>query len=302
MAPLLICGCRHHASDDGSQTGTALTGNVRTYEVKGTVVASDLSTGEVTINSEAIPGFMEAMVMPYKLAQPGIASELHPGDHLQGRLRVSDSASLLDQIVVTEQAQPDYKPAVTYNAPTPGQEVPDFTLLNQSGKRIHIHQFRGKVLMITFVYTRCPLPDFCVRMSRNFAKIDQALAKNPKLYAKTHLLTISFDPAYDTPKVLRSYGGAYTGRYSKETFTHWDFAVPPKSELKKVDEFFDVGVTPGDGGTLTHSLSTVVVAADGKIAKWYPSNQWQPSDVLGVVKTLLEPAPVNAGASPKQGS
>ena len=101
-------------------------------------------------------------------------------------------------------------------------------------------------------------------MSRNFAEIDQQLAKEPALYAKTHLLSVSFDPQYDTPAVLRSYGGAYTGNYTKETFTHWDFAAPTAKDLPQVLQFFDVGATPEADETITHSLSTVVIGPDGK--------------------------------------
>ena len=153
---------------------------------------------------------MGAMTMPYKLAQPGVATELHPGDHITARLRISTSASVLDQIDVTAQAKPDYKPSKFYNVPATGQRVPDFKFLNQSGKTISIDQFRGKVLLVTFIYTRCPLPDYCIRMSRNFATIQHQLAADPELYNKVHLLSVSFDPAYDTPKVLRRYGSAYT--------------------------------------------------------------------------------------------
>lgn len=289
VAALMLSGCRASRSAAGSgEQSPGLTGKIQTYQLKGIVVSSDPRTGEVSVDSEAIPGFMPAMIMPYKLAQPGIASELHPGDHITARLQVSDTASLLDQIVVTAQARPDYLPSVIYNVPKPGQAVPNFRFLNQSGRIIDIDNFRGKVLLVTFIYTRCPLPNYCVRMSRNFAQIDRALAADPKLYDRTHLLSISFDPAYDTPKVLRSYGGAYTGKYTKETFTHWDFAAPPESELQAVTKFFDVGVTPGPHQTLTHSLSTVVIAPDGKIVSWYPSNDWKPSAVLEVVKRTLE--------------
>jgi len=117
-------------------------------------------------------------------------------------------------------------------------------------------------------------------------QIDQALQKSPALFAKTHLISVSFDPKYDTPQVLRSYGGAYTGRYSQETFEHWDFAAPPEKELPKVLEFFDVGATPEKDKTITHSLSTVVIGPDGKIAKWYPGNDWSLQDVLGEVRML----------------
>jgi protein SCO1 len=289
---ITLSGCRGRQANPGSGEAT-LTGNIQTYQVKGTIVGADSSTGEVTIDSEPIAGFMSAMVMPYQLAQPNIASELHRGDRITARLRVTDIRSLLDQIVVVAQQQPDYKPVVLYNVPTAGQPVPDFRFVNQDGKAIEIDRFRGKALLVTFIYTRCPLPDFCPRMSRNFAEIDRALAADPHLYAQTHLLSVSFDPGYDTPKVLRSYGVAYIGKDSnigkdsRESFAHWDFAAPSQADLEKVDEFFDVGVTPGENQTLTHSLSTVLIAPDGKIARWYPTNDWKPAALVDDVKRVL---------------
>ncbi len=193
--------------------------------------------GIVTIDTEAIPGLMGAMTMPYKLAQPGVATELHQGDHVIARLRISTSASVLDQIDVTAQAKPDYKPEKVYNVPAPGQTVPNFKFLNQSGKTITMEQFRGKVLLVTFIYTRCPLPDYCIRMSRNFATVQKQLAADPALYDKTHLLSVSFDPAHDTPKVLRSYGNAYTGEHGAEAFSHWDFAAPSSSDWSRWTSF-----------------------------------------------------------------
>ena len=117
-------------------------------------------------------------------------------------------------------------------------------------------------------------------MSHNFADVDAALAKTPGLYDRTHLLTISFDPARDTPAVLRSYGGAYTGKYTQESFAHWTFAAPKKNDLEPVLGFFDVGATPAPGGTLTHTLSTVEIGPDGRVLKWYPGNQWTVAEVL----------------------
>jgi protein SCO1/2 len=256
------------------------------------VVSTDPAQGEVTVDTEAIPGFMEAMTMPYKLKTPNILSELHPGDHITATLYVTDSSDLLDQIVITAQGQPDYRPLVQYHVPALGDAVPDFKFLNQSGERISIGDFKGKVLLVTFIYTRCPLPDFCPRMSQYFARIDKALAADPTLYAKTHLLSVSFDPDYDTPAVLRSYGGAYTQNYTQEKFAHWDFAAPAKddggkSDQEAVDKFFDVGVTPEKDHTITHSLSTVVIGPDGKVFKWYPTNDWTPEQVLSDVKELV---------------
>jgi protein SCO1 len=266
----------------------------KTFKIRGKVVGTDPATGEVTLDHEAVPGFMGAMVMPYKLADHSVMSELHAGDRIAADLLVDqidpDPAggyrnARLDNLVIVGQAKPDYVPAVQYHDPTPGDLVPNFSLLNQSGKLIRFDQFKGRVVLLTFIYTRCQFADFCPRMSRNFAEIDHALAADPSLYAKTHLLSISFDPAYDTPAVLRSYGGAYTGNYTKEKFTHWDFAAPSVEELPKMTQFFNVGVTPGDNKSLTHSLSTVLIGKDGKILAWYPTNDWKPTDVLTAIKT-----------------
>jgi len=254
------------------------------YPVRGVIVSVDAKSGEVDLNAETIPGFMEAMTMSYKLADPTVASELHAGDRITATLLCENDAAgpinmRLTDIVVTGQAKPDYVPKVQYHVPVPGDAVPDFALLNQSDKTIRLGQFKGKVLVMTFVYTRCPLADYCPRMSRNFAEIDKDLSGDKKLYAQTHLLSVSFDPTYDTPKVLKSYGEAYTGRYTQETFSHWDFAAPQAAEMQKMEEFFDLGVTPGDNGTLQHSLSTLVISKDGKVTAFYPTKDWTVPEV-----------------------
>jgi protein SCO1 len=283
-----ITGCQGKTPDHaGSDAGS---GPVKQYTVKGVIVATDATRGEVTIDSEAIPSFMGAMTMPYKVKDPNVLGDLHPGDHMTGQLLVSDAGTLLDQIVITQQAKPDYKPKTQYHVPQAGDPVPNFKLTNQNGKHISIDSFRGKALLITFIYTRCPLSDYCPKMSRNFAEIDKQLAAEPGLYKKTHLLSISFDPIYDRPAVLKSYGEAYTGRFTRETFGHWDFAAPPQEELQKMLSFFDVGATPEPNKTITHSLSTVVVDPDGKIAEWYPTNDWSTGEVLGDLKKAVSGA------------
>jgi protein SCO1/2 len=259
----------------------------KTFTMRGKVVSTDAT--HVTLDGENVPGFMEPMVMDYVLKDPSVVSELHPGDRISATVLADNGPDgytniRLDNIIVIAQARPDYKPAIQYHVPTPGDAVPDFHLLNQSNRVLHLDQFKGKVVLLTFIYTRCPLADFCPRMSRNFANVDKALAADSALYRQTHLLSISFDPAYDTPKVLRSYGGAYTGNYTNEKFLHWDFAAPTEKDLPAVTQFFNVGVTPGDSKTLTHSLSTVLVGKDGRIVAWYPTNDWDPKEVLADIK------------------
>jgi protein SCO1/2 len=285
MGTVLGAGCKHAAQ--GTETPATIAQG-KQYPVRGKVVSTDPAHGEVVLDAAAIPGFMEAMTMPYKLRTPNILSELHPGDRITATLYVTDTDDLLDQIVITAQGQADYQPPLLYHVLNPGDAVPNFKFLNQSGKTIDIEDFKGKVLLLTFIYTRCPLPDFCPRMSRNFAKVDKALAADPALYAKTHLLTISFDPGYDTPAVLRSYGGAYTGNYTQEQFAHWDFAAPSKTGQESVYKFFDIGVTPEKDKTITHSLSTVLIGPDGKVFRWYPTNEWTPDQVLADIKMAVK--------------
>jgi protein SCO1 len=279
-----ISGCHGTANAPAVSKTTS-----QPYPVRGVVVSTDPSNAEVLLKHDAIPGLMPAMTMAYRLENPSILSELHPGDLITATLLADHDAAgpinlRLTNIVVIAQARPDYKPAVNYHVPAKGDDVPNFKLLDQSNHTIDLKQFRGKVVLMTFIYTRCPLADFCPRMSHNFATIDKTLQADPALYKNTHLLSVSFDPTYDTPKVLRSYGGAYTGNYVKETFQHWEFAAPSVAELPTMEQFFDVGVTPGENGTLQHSLSTVVIGKDGKIFAFWPTNDWKVEDVLAEVK------------------
>ena len=286
---LNVSGCRR------SGDGTTQKPVQKSYHLRGKIVAVDAANGQVTINAGAIAGLMDAMTMSYKLVDPTIVSELHPGDVITARVEVDESAAgpqnpRLDEVVVVGQASPDTKPAVQYHVPKQGEAVPDFHLLNQSGKEIHLAQFRGRVLLLTFIYTRCPLAEFCPLMSSNFAEIDKALAGNQTIYRKTHLLSVSFDPKYDTPTVLRSYGGAHTGKFTDEDFAHWDFAAPSLGDLQKVEEYFDVGVTGSSANpaSIQHSLSTVLIGKDGKVIAWYPTNDWKPAEVLGAMEKAAQ--------------
>jgi protein SCO1 len=280
----VLSGCRSgQNSQDQSNTG------VKVYHVRGKVVSTDAQHGIVVLDHEAIPGFMEAMTMPYQLKDANIISDLHPGDVITADLLVSKTDQqtvLLDHVVVVAQSKPDYKPAVIYHVPTAGDSVPDFKLRNEDGRTIHLGQFKGKTLLVTFIYTRCPLPNFCPLVTRNFATINSQLTRDPKLYAKTHLLSVSFDPEHDTPAVLRAYGAGYIGSDSKSAFAHWDFAVPDKPELLAMAKFFNVGISNGENGTITHTLSTTVIGPDGKVVQFYPGNEWTPDELLADVKKL----------------
>ena len=284
---LILLGLSGCHSSQQTVTEASTNSSFRVYKLRGKVVSTNPATGEVTLNHEAIRGFMEAMTMPYKLKDPSILSELHPEDVLTADLLVSQGADadvFLDHIVVVAQGKPDYKPTVIYHVPSPGDKVPDFTLRNQDGRSIHLDQFRGKELLITFIYTRCPLPNFCPLVTHNFAVIEKQLESDPALLAKTQLLSISFDPQHDTPERLRAYGAQYIGSDAKNAFAHWDFAVPQKPVLNEMARYFDVGLTDGADDTINHTLSTTLIGPDGKVVRFYPGNDWTPDQIVADVK------------------
>jgi protein SCO1/2 len=120
--------------------------------------------------------------------------------------------------------------------------------------------------------------------------VEKQLAANPALLAKTHLLCVSFDPEHDTPERLRAYGATYIGSDAKNAFAHWDFAVPQKPVLAEMAKFFDLGMTNNADATITHTLSTTLIGPDGKVARFYPGNEWTAERVLADVKQLAETA------------
>lgn len=275
-------------------SGSASLPRIKHYALHGKVMSIDKMGHELIIDHDAIPGFMEAMTMPYEVSDNSMLTQVSPGDEINADLKVQDDRIAIDELKVIKKAAPGTLPVETkpMHVPQTGEHVPDFTLINQNGKRVHLNDYRGKTLLVTFIYTRCTLNDYCPRMSSNFAQLDKALLKTPELYAKTHLLSISFDPDHDTPEVLRSYGAAYTERYTKENFKHWEFATAPKTEMKQVADFFGV-YYENEGKSITHSLSTSVIGPDGTIKAWYPGNHWTPEEALAEVNSITassEPA------------
>ncbi|HEX8889808.1 MAG TPA: SCO family protein [Pyrinomonadaceae bacterium] len=256
------------------------------YELKGTVVSVDKAHSSALISHEEIKGYMEAMTMSYTLKDAWPLDVIKPGDEIQATLVVTDSSSWLEDVVVTEKSAGQTATPESSTLPKPGDAVPDFHLINQDGKAVHLAQYKGKALLLTFIYTRCPVPEYCTLMSNNFAEINQELQKDAKLYDKTHLLSISFDPEYDTPEVLRSYGAAHTGNYNKETFAHWEFVTGDAAEVKKMAEFFGFTYIP-EKDQIVHTLQTALIGPDGKVVKLYSGNEWKPAEILLDIHNLL---------------
>src|SRR5262249_18626735 len=150
-----------------------------------------------------------------------------PGDQITADVVVGGDNVHLENVVVVKKGNGATKTSSGVLIPhsLEGDTVPDFAFVNQDGARFGLHRYAGKAMLVTFIYTRCPLADYCPLVSHNFAEIEKALAKNPSLYAKTHLLCISFDPKFDTPPVLRAYGLRYAPDKGAQTFSHFEFAA-----------------------------------------------------------------------------
>jgi len=260
------------------------------YELKGQVVSVDAQRRYATIAHEEIPGYMSAMTMPFTLKEQWAYNVLAAGDHVQATLVVESHRSWLEDVVITRGSPATANAGTTSGVPElgpqPGDEVPNFSLVNQDNQSIRLQQYRGKVLLLTFIYTRCPLPDFCPKMAGNFAAIHQALQQVPAMYARTHLLCISFDPTADIPAVLRSYEVAYTGSDSPETFAHWEFASGTAQEVEDIAQFFGLVHVP-QTDQITHSLRTAIITSEGKVFKVYRGNDWTVTDLLRDVRQLL---------------
>jgi protein SCO1 len=151
--------------------------------------------------------------------------------------------------------------------------VPNFMFLNQSAKAVKLEQFRGKPLLLTFIYTRCPVPDYCPLLSSHFLEVLRQLQTDQTVFAKAQLLSISFDPAHDTPPVLHDYGTGYV-RAIDPNFQHWQFVTGSPDEVRKAADFFGISYDP-TGGQIVHNLRTALIGADGKVIKVYPGNQWK---------------------------
>lgn len=258
------------------------------FDFKGKVVSVDKAKKEITVAHEDIKDYMPAMTMPFPLRADWAFDVLAPGSNITATLVVDANAFWLEDPIISAGLNDPINSGQSERPPEKavGQEAPNVDLVNQDGKRISIQQYRGKALLVTFIYTRCPLPEYCTLMSNNFAELHKKFAANQALRYSTHLLSITIDPTYDTPKVLRSYGGAYTGEYTEEKFAHWEFATGKPDDIKRLAEFFGLTYFE-EKQQITHSLRTAIISPDGKVFKVYTGNDWNPADVLSDVQKLL---------------
>lgn len=255
----------------------------------GEIIAIDRAAHQLIVRNDDIPNFMKAMTMPFTVKDPAAVDHSQIGQRIKATLIVTDTESWLEDIQVIEQPPADATPHSEFQIPAEGTPVPDFVFTNQDGKRVSLAQYKGKVVLLTFIYTRCPMPDFCPRMTNNFREIENTLKQDPAAYGRMHLLSVTFDPDFDTPKVLRHYALSTTSMPADDLFKHWEFLSPRPRDIEALGHFFALSVWKENGGKekgqITHSLSTVIIDGNGKLYRWYHGNSWTSGELLREAKT-----------------
>jgi len=259
-----------------------------TFPLRGEIIRIDSVKLTLTVAHQAIPDYMNAMTMPFKVHDASLLRALAVGDSIQATLAVSHTESWLEQIAVLGKgdAPPPLTPdqIITAKVFRTGEIFPDESLLNQNGKTLRLSSFRGSVLALTFIYTRCPLPDFCIRMSNQFARIQKSLQGDAGLNGKWHLLSVSFDPKFDRPGVLQRYAAEYGADFST-----WDFLTDPDTAGPVIRRLADgLGLEYSeDEGLIDHNLRTVLIDPEGKLVKVITGNEWKPEDVAEAIRQLI---------------
>jgi protein SCO1 len=266
--------------------GAGISPNAKRFELHGRVVSVQPGDNQVTVAHDEIPGYMDAMTMPFSVRNTSLLSEMKPGDEITAALVVDGSSSWLDEISVVRSVPISGTSSVApVKEPTEGAALPEIPLVNQDKKELRLSDLHGKAVALTFIYTRCPLPDYCIRMNDNFGQLEQKLKSSGAVYDKTHLLSISFDPERDTPAVLKEFGATRAGRNVDPDFKHWEFVTASPSDIRTLADFFGLTYEP-ESGQIIHSLRTVVVKPDGTLYKVYKGNDWKPDEILSDLSKL----------------
>jgi protein SCO1/2 len=260
----------------------------RHYELRGQVLAVDAARQEITVRHEDIRGFMPGMTMPFKVRDPKLLNGRRPGDFITATLVVEDADGYLSAIATTGHAAltepPPPRPVM--DVLNPGDQVPDVLLVDESGKSRKLSEWQGWTLAVTFIYTRCPLPNFCPRMDRNFAAIEHDVMDDPRLRERVRLLSVSFDPDFDTPAILADHARRVGADPSV-----WTFATGSRDDIDKFAGRFGVAVLRQDPEKqeIVHNLRTAVIGGDGRLRTIFSGNDWTPSDLLAALKEAGAP-------------
>ena len=258
------------------------------YPVTGIILTVDAPHHSFTASCAAIPGYMDAMSMPYSVRDDRELTALKPGAYVDFTLVVEKDRSYVEAIHPHHYESSEREPLLArrlqlleppHATVQPGQAVPDFTLTDQTGARVSLAQFAGKVVALTFIYTSCPLPDYCFRLSNNFGQVNKRYAA--RMGKDLVLLSLSFDPVHDQPPVLARYAATW-----KADPASWHFLTGSLDEVKEVTRRFGLNFWQ-DEGLLTHSLHTLVIDRQGRLAADFEGNQFTARQLGDYLESLL---------------
>ena len=228
---------------------------------------------EIVVAHKPIENYMPAMTMPFHVADWVRFANLAPGTRVEFDLKVGKHSSVAQNIQVRETIldvtlpKPPRKPPV-------GEKIADFALTDQTGKPMHLSDFLGKILVVDFIYTRCPLPDVCPRLSANFASLSK---KMPDV----EFLSITIDPQYDTPEVLTEYAKRWQAGAS------WRFLTGTGEQVREVAEVFGLVYWPEEG-SITHTVATAVIGRDGTLRAQIDGAGYRPDQLKALIEHALK--------------
>lgn len=261
------------------------------YELKGQVLGVKPEAQEVLIKHEDIQGFMPGMTMPFRVGEAKLLEGLQPGDLVTATLVVAETDAYLSAVTKTGHAALDV-PAPPETASSgfellkPGETVPEQLLIDQDGTPRPLSRLRGHRIALTFIYTRCPMPDFCPLMDRHFQTVQREITRNPAL-SDVRLVSVSFDPQFDTPPVMK----AHAERLQADPLI-WTFVTGEREEITRFAARFGVSVERAERNPIdiTHNLRTAIIDAEGRLVKVRTGNDWTPADVLADLEATPPPA------------
>jgi protein SCO1/2 len=265
---LILSGVKSAASIPPSIAETA---NVREFMAKGVVEEINADGRTVIIRHGAISNYMDAMTMPFKVKKQKELADLRRGDEITFQLHVTETESWIDQITkigtvpLVETIKPADSQLAQVQAAPAKNSLLDYKFTNELGQAVSLNDFRGQALAVTFFYTRCPLPEFCPRLSKNFQAASQKLEAMTNAVTNWHFLSISFDTEFDTPEMLKAYGETY--QYNP---AHWSFLTGPPEKIAELAR--ESGVTyESDNGSINHNFRTLIVDASGHLQMVFPT-------------------------------
>jgi len=267
--------------------GRAPDDNARTYELQGQILAVRPERSEVVIKHQDIKGFMPGMTMPFTVKDAALLTGKERGDLVTATLVVGETQAYLTTLTTTGHADVSEPAPPAPDILSNGQSVKDALLIDQDNRPRAFSTFKGHRLALTFIYTRCPLPEFCPLMDKHFASIQKTIASTPSL-ADVRLLTVTLDPEFDRPAILKAYA-----RRREADPAIWTFLTGEPMEVNRFASQFGLYVehNPQNAIDITHNLRTAVIDPEGRLITVHSGNSWTPAEL--VADLTAAPAPTH---------